>query len=227
MKKNYLILQWSFGTLFALTALVNGFHWSSLIFVLASVLMMPIPTIRDFLIGKLNFEVFQIKTWMIVVLASILFVVGACCSPLGSEQDNPHEHNFVNGECECGESDPDYVPPHEHNFINGECECGESDPDYVPPHEHNFVNGECECGESDSDYVPPHEHNFVNGKCECGESDPNYVPPNDSEFVVMVWIPETGKKYHSTSDCSNMINPSYVTLEEAIELGFEPCKRCH
>ena len=45
----------------------------------------------------------------------------------------PHEHNFVEGKCECGESDPNYVPPHTHNFVEGKCECGESDPDYVAP----------------------------------------------------------------------------------------------
>ena len=67
---------------------------------------------------------------------------------------------------------------HEHNFVDGKCECGETDPEYVPPHEHNFVDGKCECGESDPNYVPPtHEHVFVDGKCECGEEDPNYVPP--------------------------------------------------
>ena len=44
-----------------------------------------------------------------------------------------HEHSFVEGKCECGESDPNYVPPHEHNFVEGKCECGESDPDYVAP----------------------------------------------------------------------------------------------
>lgn len=33
----------------------------------------------------------------------------------------PHEHNFVEGKCECGEVDPNYVPPHVHE----ECpECG-------------------------------------------------------------------------------------------------------
>ena len=66
--------------------------------------------------------------------------------------------------------------PHEHSFVDGKCECGESDPNYQPPHEHNFVEGKCECGESDPNYQPPHEHSFVEGKCECGESDPNYVP---------------------------------------------------
>ncbi len=69
---------------------------------------------------------------------------------------------------------------HEHFFVNGKCECGETNSDYIPdtPHEHFFVNGKCECGETDPNYVPdtPHEHSFVNGKCECGEIDPNYTP---------------------------------------------------
>lgn len=36
-----------------------------------------------------------------------------------------------------------------------------------------------------------------------------------------------GKKYHSSSRCSNMIDPDYVTLDEAIYLGFTACKKCH
>ena len=42
-------------------------------------------------------------------------------------------------------------PLHEHTFVDGECECGEKDPTYVPPHEHTFVDGKCECGEVDHD----------------------------------------------------------------------------
>lgn len=44
---------------------------------------------------------------------------------------------------------------------------------------------------------------------------------------VMVWIPKSGKKYHSSKSCSNMKNPSQVTIEEAERLGFEPCKKCY
>ena len=99
------------------------------------------------------------------------------------EEQVEHEHEFINGECSCGEIDPDYVEPHEHKFVDGKCECGEKDPNYVPPHEHNFVNGECSCGEKDPNYVPPHEHKFVNGECSCGEKDPNYVPPHEHNFV--------------------------------------------
>ena len=49
------------------------------------------------------------------------------------ETPAPHEHNFVEGKCECGETDPNYQPPHEHNFVEGKCECGETDPNYQPP----------------------------------------------------------------------------------------------
>lgn len=42
-----------------------------------------------------------------------------------------------------------------------------------------------------------------------------------------VWIPQTGSKYHTRSNCSNMKDPREVTLEEAEERGFTPCKRCH
>ena len=46
--------------------------------------------------------------------------------------------------------------------MNGKCECGETDPDYVAPHVHNFVNGECECGEKDANYVPPTDGTATN-----------------------------------------------------------------
>ena len=42
-----------------------------------------------------------------------------------------------------------------------------------------------------------------------------------------VWIPKTGKKYHSSSSCSSMNSPSKVTVEKAEQLGFTPCKRCY
>lgn len=43
----------------------------------------------------------------------------------------------------------------------------------------------------------------------------------------MVWIPASGSKYHSNSSCSGMNNPTQVTLSEAQNMGYEPCKRCY
>ncbi|MBQ7390896.1 MAG: hypothetical protein IJW02_07325, partial [Clostridia bacterium] len=42
--------------------------------------------------------------------------------------------------------------PHEHVYIDGKCECGEIDPDYVPSHKHEYVDSKCECGAVDSNY---------------------------------------------------------------------------
>ena len=44
---------------------------------------------------------------------------------------------------------------------------------------------------------------------------------------TMVWIPKSGSKYHSNSGCSNMKNPSKVTKDEAIQRGYDPCKKCY
>ena len=43
----------------------------------------------------------------------------------------------------------------------------------------------------------------------------------------MVWIPKTGSKYHSNPNCSNMKNPTQITIEEAENRGYEPCKKCY
>lgn len=55
-------------------------------------------------------------------------------------------------------------------------------------------------------------------------SNSDNPPPSP---VVYVWIPKTGTKYHSISTCSGMKSPSRVTLEEAINAGYEPCSKCY
>lgn len=43
----------------------------------------------------------------------------------------------------------------------------------------------------------------------------------------MVWIPQSGSKYHSNPSCSGMNNPTQVTISEAQSMGYEPCKKCY
>ena len=78
-------------------------------------------------------------------------------------------------------------PAHEHNFVEGKCDCGEVDPDYEAPHEHKYVDGKCECGAEDPDYTP-HEHKYVDGKCECGAEDPDYVAPTPTPSTYTVYL---------------------------------------
>ena len=43
----------------------------------------------------------------------------------------------------------------------------------------------------------------------------------------MVWIPQSGKKYHLSSKCSGMKNPSRVTISTARRNGYGPCSKCY
>ena len=43
----------------------------------------------------------------------------------------------------------------------------------------------------------------------------------------MVWIPASGGKYHSSSSCSGMNNPTQVPLSEAQNMGLTPCQKCY
>lgn len=51
--------------------------------------------------------------------------------------------------------------------------------------------------------------------------------PQEEPIESYVWIPRTGKKYHSNSNCSNMKQPRQVSISEAKSLGYEPCKKCY
>jgi hypothetical protein len=63
------------------------------------------------------------------------------------------------------------------------------------------------------------------------ETDNSYTETNstiaDSEQLTMVWVPSSGTKYHSNSSCSNMKSPREISIEEAREQGYEPCKKCY
>lgn len=43
----------------------------------------------------------------------------------------------------------------------------------------------------------------------------------------MVWIPNSGSRYHNKSTCSSMKDPTKVTRQEAEDLGYTPCGRCY
>lgn len=59
------------------------------------------------------------------------------------------------------------------------------------------------------------------------DATPEPDAASEQSNAPMVWIPRTGKRYHSNKRCSNMKNPSYVTLTEAERRGFTPCKKCY
>ena len=81
----------------------------------------------------------HLKALMLIVLTiSVMLLALTSCETVenvvgqipGIENILPHQHAFVEGKCECGEIDPEYVAPHVHEFVNGKCECGEVDPSF-------------------------------------------------------------------------------------------------
>ena len=51
----------------------------------------------------------------------------------------------------------------------------------------------------------------------------DYVTSSDS----MVWIPNSGSKYHNNANCSGMKNPTLVSKADAIAWGYDACSKCY
>ena len=65
----------------------------------------------------------NLKLYFIIFIPILILLCSSCTFE--------HNHEFIEGKCECGENDPEYTKPHEHQFIEGKCECGENDPEYI------------------------------------------------------------------------------------------------
>lgn len=107
------------------------------------------------------------------------------------------------------------------------CECGNSFTEEIAALGHTGGTATCTspktCSRCNTDYETALGHDFSSGICtRCGLNEQII---SSSE---MVWIPTNGgKKYHSKSTCSQMIDPEYVTVSQAISQGFTPCAKCH
>lgn len=50
---------------------------------------------------------------------------------------------------------------------------------------------------------------------------------DDTEEDILVYITNSGERYHRAT-CSSLSHSSYeVTLSEAMDAGYTPCKNCH
>ena len=126
------------------------------------------------------------KILILILVLSLSLSVMVGCDKLtelvpGLENILPgaHQHNYVDGVCECGEKDPTYVAPHEHNFVEGKCECGEEDPNYVPP------------VEEDADLKAAYDYVHQNTKTIAEKTGANYKvilnAPVGSKNYAVVW----------------------------------------
>lgn len=59
------------------------------------------------------------------------------------------------------------------------------------------------------------------------EEEPSSQPEPVAKSGNMVWVSQTGSKYHSNPTCSGMKNPTQITKAQAESRGLSPCKRCY
>lgn len=76
---------------------------------------------------------------------------------------------------------------------------------------------------SDEVNMPDESENDITAE---EESDLDVEASAAQEDELMVWIPRTGKMYHSKPTCSNMKNPKQVPISEALKLKKKECSKC-
>lgn len=74
---------------------------------------------------------------------------------------------------------------------------------------------------------PENQTDNAQTKAQDNNAQAETPPETPAPSTGMVWIDDTGKKYHSKPSCSNMDAPYQVSREEAISRGRDACKKCY
>lgn len=67
----------------------------------------------------------------------------------------------------------------------------------------------------------------LNGKTTYNALISDTEETGNEVYDPLVWVSASGTKYHSSSSCSNMSNPTQMTLSSAISAGYTACQKCH
>ena len=86
---------------------------------------------------------------------------------------------------------------------------------------------QAESSKQESTKDEPEKNDTTKNETTKNETTKQEESGSENEEEIMVWVSGSGSKYHSKSSCSNMKSPKQMTLEEAEEQGYEPCKKCH
>jgi hypothetical protein len=195
------IVRWILGILFIIFAFGSGFHFSSLLLLLAAVLILPLSFIEK-LLKKIN-----VSKTIAIILSVVLFFGGILSSPSTETVDE----NAV--ETPIAETIEDMV---DETTIEETIEAVIEETTVEETTE--AVIEETTVEETTEAVI---EETTVE---DTTEADIEETTQNNTD---MVWITETGKKYHRIPDCGRTKNAWQVTLEEALAMELGPCSNCH
>lgn len=165
-----------------------------------------------------------------IVFAVIMFIViGGLILLLTKPADSPSENSTPiaeslsnNGIAETDKTTPSNDGSADSNIlIDNKDETIDSSLDTAEPNDSTVDNGVT----ADSDSVSSNIDTIDSDYTTTDSSNVNTDSAGEKNTIV--WITDSGSKYHSKPSCSNMKSPKEITLEEAQKEGYEPCKRCH
>ena len=197
------IARWILCGVFATFTLVNDIHYSSLFLLLAAVVVLPLPFV-DNLYNKI-----KIKPIIALILACVLFLVGAVLSPLADDEETSTNTENI-------------ITSSENSFSETSTSSESTSSESTSSSDEISSSETSESGNiSSTESSKPSNTSSINSTVK-----PNNTTSNN-EQETMVWISATGKKYHSKPSCGSMKSGTKVTLKEAQNQGLTACKNCH
>ena len=202
----------AFMFLFALAFMPS---FSSVIFLVLGVLLLPIAKWQDFLRTYVNRK---IKT----IVSVVLFVVALAVTPAAETPDDTRTVISTDAPEATLEDTTVALPTEERTTA-------ESTTEEITTEE--ITTEEPTTEEATTEELTTEEVTTEEPTTEAPttEAPTTQAPTTEAEpeQETMVWISKTGKKYHSNPNCSNMKNPSQITLSEALSRGKEACSKCY
>ncbi|MBO5909162.1 MAG: hypothetical protein J6Q67_05210, partial [Clostridia bacterium] len=199
------IIRWVVGGFFAMFALVNGFHYSSILLLIAAFLMCPLSFVETFM--KKN----NIKSVVVIFLSIVIFFVAVIASPSSESSDYlPNETNQTTTTNNLQTDNPT------------KADSTTTRPNNTTTRPNNTTTKPNNTTSVNNTTTKPNNTTSTN--------TPTTKPNNTTssyEEVTMVWVVSKGEKYHSKSNCSNMKSPIQISLENALKQNYTACQKCH
>ncbi len=138
------------------------------------------------------------KLIFMILVVAFAFIFAAC-----NDNQTTHTHSFIEGSCECGEKDPNYVPPHTHSYssVVTAPTCTEA----------GYTTFTCECGDTykeNGEAALGHTEVVdaaVDATCtEAGKTEGKHCSVCNEVLVAQEEVAATGHSYSSvvTATCT-------------------------
>ena len=97
-------------------------------------------------------------------------------------------------------------------------------------------HGDKRCSAADEPILITLEEAIILGRTVCSECADTVelyeipvapIPQYVTEVIEMVWVSQSGEKYHTVASCSNMVDPVELLRTIAEELGYIACSKCY